>query len=268
MSRTVSCLAVLSVLVCVAPANSAIVRTEDFSVDPGWSVVGSGLNENHFGYQPSSSFAGGSTGEGGGTFTRSNFVKYYADTHLGGTLTLDQPLSASGKLDYTDSFHADFGYTNMLGHFSKSGFGRVGIAVNYDGNANKFYWTPVIILDDFTDLSASTAFTKIGPNVDRAWSYSWDPNGGAGYGSLTTLLDGVTHTIELTAAQRAVGSTMDAFGFAGLAGPSTVSTWYADIYFDDLTCTVVPEPSAFILSLSLGAFGLFWRAYTWRKGTR
>jgi hypothetical protein len=246
--------------VSVTRADAAI-RTEDFDVDPGWAVVGSGTNGNNFGYQ-TSSYAGGSPGEGGGRFTRSDFVKYYADTDLGGTFTLEQPFSASGEFDYAVQSTADFGYTNMLGHFSTGGLGRVGIGVNYDGSAGKFYWTPVIVLDDFTTLSASTAYTGIAPNVDRTWSYSWDPDGGTGFGALTTVLDGVTHTVELTAAQRAVGASMDAFGFAGLAGPSSTSSWYADIYFDDVAYTVIPEPSTLIVWSLLGALALtirYWR---------
>ena len=45
-------------------------RTQNFTTDPGWAAVGSGANGNSFGYQPASSFAGGASGEGGGTFTR------------------------------------------------------------------------------------------------------------------------------------------------------------------------------------------------------
>jgi len=90
---------VLVVLVCDSQVDAAIVRTENFDVDPGWTVLGSGANGNDFGYQATSSHAGGSPGEGGGTFTRSNFEKYYADTSLGGSFTLGQPFSASGKFD-------------------------------------------------------------------------------------------------------------------------------------------------------------------------
>ena len=109
-------------------------------------------------------------------------MKYYADTQLGGTLTLDQPLSASGKLDYTDSHYADFGYTNMLGHFSTTGYGRIGIALNHDDNADKFYWTPVLMLDDFTDLIAPPLLSReSNPTVDRNAVEFLDPNGGAGY---------------------------------------------------------------------------------------
>ena len=260
MLRTATALLVLVVFVCVSQVNAAITRTENFDVDPGWTVVGSGENGNNFGYQ-SSKNAGGSAGEGGGRFTRSAFVKYYADTNLGGTLTLDQPFSASGRFDYTVQSTADFGFTNMLGHFSTSGFGRVGIGVNYDGK--KFYWTPIIVFDDFKHVSTSTAFTKIIPDVNRTWSYDWDPDGGAGFGSLTTILDGVTHTIDLTTEQRAKGATMDAFGFAGLAGSfGSNPSQYADIYFDDVTYSVIPEASSLIIWSVLGTLAV---AATWRK---
>ena len=247
-------LTALVVLLGVGQTGTAAIQTENFDVDPGWTVVGSGDNGNDFGYQAASSYAGGSPGEGGGRFTRSDFVKYYGDTELGGLITLDLPFSASGKFDHTAAFTPDFGHTNMIGHFSTGGLGRVGIGLNNSGTS--LYWVAVIVLDDFTTLG--TGFTTIAPNVNRTWSYDWDPDGGtAGEGSLTVMLDAATHTLELTAAERATGATLDAFGFGGLAANGSESGWYADMYIDDVAYTVlIPEPSTLIIWLLLGAIGV------------
>jgi hypothetical protein len=85
---------------------------------------------------------------------------------------------------------------------------------------------------------------------------------------LTVTLDSDIYTIELTSADRAKGATLNAFGFAGTAAPNrNYPDWYADVYFDDLTYTVlpeavIPEPSTFIIWSLFGALVLsvgWWR---------
>ena len=47
-------------------------------------------------------------GEAGGTFTRSDTFRYYADTNLGGSLNLNQPITASGLFNCTAANTPDF----------------------------------------------------------------------------------------------------------------------------------------------------------------
>ena len=250
--------AVVAALLGLAGQAWGASRTENFDVDPGWSVLGTGINGNDFGYRQESSHAGGSPGEGGGRFTRSEFVKYYADTNLDGTITLDTPFSASGRFDYAQANNPDFGYTNMLGYFSTIGDSYVGIGMNYDGHAGWIYWRGVMSLDAGTEVTDWERLpdTPIGPNTDRTWSFSWDPSGGSeGGGLLTVALDEVSNTAELTPALRSKAFAVDAFGWRGGVSPSSNPAQYADIFFDDLTYTVVPEPSS-VAMVFMGAFTL------------
>ena len=47
--------------------------------------------------------------------------RIYADTNLGGAFSLNQPISASGKFDYTEASAADFGPPLAIGHFLSVG---------------------------------------------------------------------------------------------------------------------------------------------------
>ena len=231
MKRLTVGLTALAVLLGVGQTSTAAIQTENFDVDPGWTVVGSGVNGNDFGYQAASSYAGGSPGEGGGRFTRSDFVTYYADTDLGGTLTLDQPFSASGKFSHTDADWPDFGWPEIVGHFSPTGYGRIGVGFT-DTSTPNLHWRATILTNDFFTSFGSTP-VLVTPNVEHTWAYEWDPDGGtSGGGMLAVTLDGDVHTIELTAAERAIGATLTAFGFAGTGAPGGTSKdyQYADMY--------------------------------------
>lgn len=255
MLRTATALLVLVVFVCVGQLDAAITRTENFDVDPGWIVVGSGKNGNDFGYQTSSHAGGGSPGEAGGRFTRSEFVRYYADTDIGGTMTLDQPFSASGKFACTDAFHPDYGYPFGVGHFSTSGYGMVGINFT-EVDTDDLHWRAGIVLDDFITGFGTTPLL-VTENDRHTWAYDWNPTGGTtGTGLLTVNLDSDIYTIELNPTDRAKGATLDAFGFAGIAAPNrSYSDWYADMYIDDVTYSVIPEPSSILIWLLMGAIG-------------
>jgi hypothetical protein len=74
------------------------IQVENFDVDPGWSGnSNTGYGNNNFGYS-NTSFAGGAPGEAGGAVsTRTDKITWYADTDLGGSLSLQESLMASGR---------------------------------------------------------------------------------------------------------------------------------------------------------------------------
>jgi hypothetical protein len=239
-----------------APAEAALpLRTEAFDVNPGWTTIGNGANGNTFGFQAQSALAGGTLGEAGGTFTRSNFNRVYADTDLGGTITLDQPFEARGKFDFTARNRPDFGQPMWIGHFGLEGgnFGagnKVGLFFNNGEAQAELSWGLGIKMIGVSD--AQTSQSIIVPNVDREWSYSWEPSGGVnGVGRLTGSLSGPgggTHVLDLSPEQRAFGVALDAFGLAGHfpSAPTGNSTFFATMYIDDLSYSV-PEPSCLAL---------------------
>ena len=83
----------------VAEAQT-VTRTESFDVDPGWTSSNlPNASGSDFGFR-TSSFAGGTAGEAGGVFRRSNSTSYYADTSIG-TMTASDRISASGRFNVT-----------------------------------------------------------------------------------------------------------------------------------------------------------------------
>jgi hypothetical protein len=236
------------------------LRTETFDTNPSWMSIGSGSNGNLFGFQPQSTFAGGGAGEAGGTFTRSDFNRVYADTNLGGFIDLDQPFEAHGKFDFIAKNRPDFGQPMWLGHFGleDGNFGagnKVGLFFNNGASQADLSWGLGIKMIGVSD--AQTSQSVIAPNIHREWSYSWDPIGGDfGMGRLTGSLSGPgggTRTVDLSPEQRAFGVHFDAFGFAGHfpSGPNPNPTFLATMFIDDVAYSVaIPEPASMTFVLA------------------
>lgn len=238
-------------------ANALESRTENFDTDPQWSILNNNRFGNVFGYQ-TSSFAGGNPGEAGGTFTRSDFVRYYGDTDLGGTITLDNAFSASGKFDHTAANFPDFGNTFIIGHFSSTSKNpKVGIGL-FDIGAG-LRWGPRIAFDDFvTTGGLPQTLINLTPNVDHTWEYSWNPH----TDTLTTTLDGFTQHLVIPPELVSRGAKLDSFGLAGSPTNFESSSKFATVFIDDVTySTAVPEPStAFLCLLFPCAFGIVARS--------
>lgn len=242
---------------CFCHAAVAATVTADFDTDPAWSVVGSGQNGNDLGYR-STSNAGGNPGEVGGRFTRSSFVRQYADTGIG-QLSLDDPISASGLLNVTDYHFPDFGPGVLLGHFATDSFAGVGLIFNNSNTESMYVDLVVRFADDVEHVINTRMAGPIQAGVARTWSYSWDPHGGAGgFGSLSGSLSGVdggSVVIELTESERAQAPSFDAFGLSSqatspLSGNRDRSDWYGDFCIDNVQYTAaVPEPDSLGLAL-------------------
>ena len=251
------------------------IRTLDFGSDPGWSTSGNGSNGNNFGYRASSN-AGGSLGEAGGRFTRSNSFRYYADTSLGGTLTLNNSVTTSGRFDYTSAQSPDFVNGLFLGYFQSSTENyAMGIYFSNGGSdASKLAWGINVRGDSYNVVSSQTT---IDANIDRTWSFNWNPTGGtSGFGELTATLSGPgggTKIVDMPS-----GTTLrdaahfDAFGLMGTnVNASANSSLYADVYVDNLSYTVasVPEPSSALLALlASAAFAGYTRSSSLRQKFR
>lgn len=243
--------------------------TENFDTDPGWTTTGTGSNGNSFGYT-TTSFAGGQVGEGGGRFTRSAFVRYYADTDLGGGLGLGESFQASGRLDVTAFNFPDFGPGLILGHFDPTGTAAVGLIFNTDDSlpGGDLYADAIILFSDGTEVRARVA-DSVSANVDRTWSYTWNPSGGVlGGGRLSVSLSGAgagSAVVDLTPVDRLRPATFTGFGlFSGRTSPASGNPqrpdWFADVYIDDATYSVVtpaavPEPASVTLAC-VGVVGL------------
>lgn len=220
-------------------------RFQGFAVNPGWTTIGSGTGGNNFGYS-ATTFTGGSTGEGGGRFTRDTTFRYYADTNLGGSLNLNQPLTASGRFDHTVANTPDFVNGLFIGHFSASENYAVGIFFTNGGSdPSKLAWGINVRGDMDNILSLQTSLDA---NVDRDWSYTWDPTGGVGgLGRLTATLSGPgggSKSVDMPPGTFVRPNAMfDAFGLNATTVDSANMNCFADVYIDDVSYSIpVPEP--------------------------
>ena len=174
----------------------------------------------------------------GGVLTRSLEKSHYADIDLAGPLTFEHAFAASGKVlimsaknsavmvGHSNTNSSDD--SNMLGISIESGprlFARLG-------------------LSDGTDYDSDEIDVR--PGVEYAWSYRWEPNAGqpdADKGE--TRPQGVftvelreqdklvgTTILKLTAAQREVGLTLNAFGIVGIPDPDSHDE--SELYLDDV----------------------------------
>ncbi|MBX7106641.1 MAG: hypothetical protein K1X57_21380 [Gemmataceae bacterium] len=236
-----------------AAAPAQVIRSTDFTVPPAWSLLGTGTNNNDFGYRTTAN-AGGAAGEAGGRFTRTTSTRYYADRNLGTPLPLSTPITASGRLDISDGNSADLGPGLVIGHFNPATAASIGIYFNAQLE------TPYgLYMDAIVRLGPSAIIqTRITNSpmafVDRTWNYTWDPVGGIyGAGRLTTTVsgpDGGTVVIDVTAAQAAVAPVFDSFGmYAAAVSSVNQPTWLVETYIDDVSYTAaVPEPSSIVLA--------------------
>ena len=246
--RTAAVITVL--LVLSSGANGAITTCfENMDSDPGWTSQGSGVNGNDFGYRPTS-FAGGSAGEIGGHFTRSMFQRAYGDTDLGGELTLDNSLSASGKFGFTGASSPDFGTFLEVGYYRQvQSPSLMGINVG-NGQGGPLRLFGLLQLLDGSYVTTSEVTPTAG--IPLLWSTNWNPLGGIhNAGRYSVTIGGNTSFVDLTAAQRAVGASFDSFGLDGLNNfSSNNSNQSADFFVDDLSyneIAPVPEPSSVVI---------------------
>jgi parallel beta-helix repeat protein len=180
-------------------------------------------------------------------------VSYYADPHLGGTLTLDDSIHANGELIITNP--QEWNQNIHIGFFDRSdaeanllsnAIGLVALEPDSRQGSNGIRVAAYISLASGPEMLGSWVNAPDGllPDVLYTWRYDYDPVGGtAGAGALDleVFADGFsigTSRIELTAEQRETGAGFDAFGLrnggypARSNNPNTVN-----VYTDNVTYT-------------------------------
>jgi hypothetical protein len=196
-------------------------------------------------------WAGAKIGEVGGLFWRTEaqdpLFSYYGDDV--GALTLDDPISFSGSICFTEGMTdagAFFGYFRRDSQTTT--FGRddpdagsppanslgIGIA---DSSAVGYYFMPQVTTRHRE--SARTPCEIFRPDRNRRrFTFDYDPKGNGGTGRVTVSLDGRQCTLDLTPEQREDGAVFDRFGLANVRnGGHSV-----EFYLDDLTYTARRKP--------------------------
>ena len=216
-----SVVALLSVLGTFAQSTRGeqpLLKTESFDVDPGWD----GRNNRaldpdprqivqNFGFDASSSNAGGPAGEIGGFITPAGEPAYYGQAIS--SLSLNDPLSASGILNVPEG-----GGHTLIGFFNAD-------------TVNEWRTPNTIALRIYGRGSYFLAYGEYGTGLWRAgggalggeapiptgatdypFSLDYDPNGADGHGAVTATVGSHTVVIPLEAGHKADGATFNRFG--------------------------------------------------------
>ncbi len=256
-------------------ASSALIEVQPFdnatsAAMAGWSSFGSAANGNNYGFS-NSDFTGGASpaGEAGGVFARSGSASYYADLTIGGTLTRSQEIEAAGEFDITSiSTSSTFNGSVLISHFDSSSpipnvfAGLVGFNV-LEETDNSVRVKAQVAFSDGTLLVGNELILTNLPDVDRLWSYSWDPTGGAfSRGQLTFSINGPgggISSLDVGLAHDGMDFALDAFGMSTpiVMNPNQDET--ITLFIDDARYTsVVPLPATLWLfgSSLLGLIGI------------
>jgi hypothetical protein len=230
----------------------------DLSQDPHWQGMGNRVSfvqddfhsRQNFGYSQTN-WAGASGGEIGGRFWGTEVPDplhgFYADDI--GTLTLEDPISFSGSINFTEGAvdgRMLFGYFNRDAKMAA-------VTGEYKGNPpNQFLGIEVMdqtqIGYSFTAVCSpgqDISFEIRGPifipdRIKRQFMFTYEPDSGKA-GRIEITLDSHKFSADLTKEQRKFGASFDRFG---LLNPRKGGK-YVDVYLDDLTYVVRrPEDTA------------------------
>jgi hypothetical protein len=229
----------------LASAQPAELREENFSSDPLWEgyrnrlvPTPAGTTRQDFGYRTTSHARGAKPGEIGGWIQRSVTPAYYAKKIS--AKTLNDRLSASGKFAVTQ---AEGGSGMLFGWFNENSRGwrtPNSIAFRIDGSGGNYrvffeYGTQHWLtggMGCFEGERYQTTKTKPFPSngTVHEWSLTYDPDGAAGKGQVTFILDGKEYVLLLADGHKEDGAVFNRFGMWNLQ----TSGSGLEIYFDDL----------------------------------
>ena len=221
----------------------------DLSNDPGWEASGNQTQfierdfhaKHDFGFS-SSNHAGKAMGEIGGTLWRTEAVDplhgYYADAI--GHLTLDDPISFSGSIAFTDGatdagmFFGYFNTKERAAIFEKAEDGApmaqsMGFTIDGPTRIGYNFSGQIAPTKALVGNIAGPVFLPDGKK--HVFTFSYDPKANNARGSITCTLDNHVFKHDLTPEQRAAGSTFDRFGMMNVRRGGKFVT----VYLDDLT---------------------------------
>ena len=200
-----------------------------------------------FGYCRSQYAAGESAGEIGGLVFRGDCrdesrMAYYGDPV--GSLNLERPLRASGRISLRRGVSDS---TTLFGFFhstksmevsdsQSSGFPNNFLGIVVEGPSRHGFFVYPAYRVGLEEIGWADGIDRphIYPNKEaHDWKFDYDPDGGAGRGTITFSLDDRSVRLVLADGHRATSAEFNRFGF--------VTTWIdgngQHVYFDDLTYT-------------------------------
>lgn len=265
----------LAVSLAIEPAKAATISvyqtfdTEASAQADGWAVLNNTINGNNYGWN-SGNQVSGTGGQAGGIFTRTiiGSTGYYADLTIGqsgtvaGTLNrATDSLVLSGLLRLSNS---DFDGNFRLGYFNTGTFGS-----SADPFLGISFGEPLSPGGPFraSITTNGTTSAPISLNQDQTYGFNltWTPTTG-GAGTLAGTFAG--QPVSVTAGLSATG-IYTAFGITNGYSNSSVSTLNTNgSYFDNITYSVVPEPTQMVFVAGVGAALGMWRMRKLRRNGR
>ena len=233
-------------------------RFEDFSVDPNWEGKGNRTAEKHaqtvvqdFGYSQTNYAGGEMPGEIGGRISRSMTPATYATVLP--TKTLNDPLTASGKFAVTQ---ADGGSGVLVGWFNATSEGwRMpnSLVFRLDGNGGKYwvffeygtqnYRTGSGVTFEGQRYQTTKTLPEPADGTVHTWALTYDPNGAAGNGEITFVMDGKTYTVPLMPGHKADGATFNRFGIVNTQLPGkAINVYLHDLSIDGESYDFTDDP--------------------------
>lgn len=215
------------------PPRDGLAR-ESFDREPGWDGVNNRNTQREprsivqdFGYSETAN-AGGGPGEVGGFITPAGEPAYYGKSIQ--TASLDVPLSASGRV----SFGSRAGGNTLVGFFNSR-------TVNEWRTPNtigfRFYGRGDEVL---VELAYCTGLWRAGAiqNVrfpaagTHEWALRYEPDGNGGGGRVVGTFDGREIVVDLDAAHKADGASLDRFGLLNVVKSADGG---GELWLDDVT---------------------------------
>jgi hypothetical protein len=239
--------AVLSMISTLAESSRGqlLLKTETFDVDPGWDGRNNRASEpgprqivQNFGYNGSSSNAGGPAGEIGGLVTPAGEPAYYGKVIS--PKSFNDALSVSGILNIPQG-----GGHSLIGFFNADTVNEWRtpntIAMRIYGRGTYFY----AYLEYGTALwraggasFGGEAAIPSGP-TDYPFSLNYDPNGAGGQGTVTATLGTYNAVMSLDSGHKADGATFNRFGILNVMKSADDA---GQLWLDNLTINGESHP--------------------------
>jgi hypothetical protein len=234
-----------------APASAQLTTiTERFDTAAsaaanGWTGFRNTADGNNFGFSNTGNVAG-TPGEAGGIFARNLDNHYYADTTLGGTISRTANLTISGSFRLTN---ANFDGVIFVGFFNTANVTPAGESLGLilqepNATSGTAFRGDVRVRTAAGVHSETTLFLNLAPGVTHNFSLTWTGSAN-GSGTLAGTIAGTNVTVNAPASTE----VYNAFGIGtAMAGDNNASQVTGPCFFDNLTYSAIPEPSALALA--------------------
>ncbi|MEO7298211.1 MAG: Calx-beta domain-containing protein [Verrucomicrobiota bacterium] len=226
--------------------------TAEDVVAHGWTGVGNTSNGNNFSFSNTDNTGFGSpAGEAGGVIARTTSISFYGDATLGTTFTLTNALHGYGELAITAASTSPlydnavvFGFCNTTNAgvtLRKNTLGLT-LAEPIGGGQGTYRVRPTFTLGDGTTVQPVAVINLTPGNSTYKYTVDYDPSAGVNsQGRLTVQMFNSagaslgTLDQDLTAAQRSIGASFNAYGLitGGLGSANSGNT--ITLYIDQLT---------------------------------